>query len=36
MVLDCREKFLQALAGFCDDVMASVADHDFFREAQND
>ena len=32
MVLDCREKNyrFQALAGFCDYVMASVADHDFF------
>src|SRR4030095_17262574 len=30
MVLDCRESRFQALAGFCY-VMASVADHDFFR-----
>jgi hypothetical protein len=33
MVLDCPEKnyCFQALAGFCDYVMASVVDHDFFR-----
>jgi hypothetical protein len=37
-VLNCREKNsrFQALAGFFDYVMASVADHDFFGEAQND